>query len=229
MEERPVSLLDWAYKQIRQMLFTGKLQQGQKIVVSQLADELSISPTPVKEALNRLAAEGLLEAIPRRGFQVKHQSIKQVQDIFECRILLETYAATKAVDNFPRRPDLRSEMKMALEKLSAADPEDYINIIEEEQRFHGSLVRLAENESLFSLFNILYGVGFSSFVYAASYHPQKAQAEHQTMYEALENHDLDLLVSTIKEHLARTIEFYANYSAQNTALPSVSLPAASKS
>ena len=83
MDERPVSLLDWAYKQVRRMLFSGDLPQGQKIVVAQLANQLSISPTPVKEALNRLAAEGLLEAVPRRGFQVRRQSIKEVQDIFE--------------------------------------------------------------------------------------------------------------------------------------------------
>ena len=57
MDARPVSLLDWAYKQVRRMLFSGDLPQGQKIVVAQLANQLSISPTPVKEALNRLAEE----------------------------------------------------------------------------------------------------------------------------------------------------------------------------
>ncbi|HIR92379.1 MAG TPA: GntR family transcriptional regulator [Candidatus Egerieimonas intestinavium] len=225
MSERPVSLLDWAYKQVRRMLFSGALPQGQKIVVAQLANQLSISPTPVKEALNRLAAEGLLEAVPRRGFQVKRQSIKEVKDTLECRIMLETYAATKAVDNFSSRPDLQEEMRQAMENLRSTDPHDYVSITELEQSFHGALVQLAENETLFSLFNILYGVGFSSFVYAASYRPQKAQSEHQTIYDALVNHDLALLTSTLQEHLNRTIEFYANFSAQNTDLPVLQSPA----
>lgn len=215
MNERPVSLLDWAYTQVRQMLFSGALSPGQKLVVAQLAEQLSISPTPVKEALNRLAAEGLVEAIPRRGFQVKRQSLKEVQDIFECRIMMETYAAIRAIDNFPKRPDLQAEMKQALENLNSTDPHDYVSITELEQTFHGCLVRLSENDRLLSLFNILYGVGFSSFVYAASYRPQKAQAEHLTIYHALENHNLELLTATLKEHLTRTIEFYANFSGQN--------------
>lgn len=225
MSERPVSLLDWAYKQVRRMLFSGALPQGQKIVVAQLANELSISPTPVKEALNRLAAEGLLEAVPRRGFQVKRQSIKEVKDTLECRIMLETYAASKAVDNFSGRPDLQAEMRHAMESLRSTDPHDYVSITELEQSFHGALVQLAENKTLLSLFNILYGVGFSSFVYAASYRPQKAQAEHHAIYEALEKHDLETLTSTLKEHLNRTIEFYANFSAQNTNLPILQAPA----
>lgn len=219
MDERPVSLLDWAYKQVRRMLFSGDLPQGQKIVVAQLANQLSISPTPVKEALNRLAAEGLLEALPRRGFQVRRQSIKEVQDIFECRIMLETFAAAKAIDNFPNHPKLQEEMRQSMETLKSTDPHDYVSITELEQVFHGALIRLSENDSLLSLFNILYGVGFSSFVYAASYRPQKAQSEHETIYRALENRNLELLTSTLKEHLSRTIEFYANFSAQQTELP----------
>lgn len=215
MEKRPDSLLDWAYKQIRKMLFSGELPQGQKIIVTRLAKDLSISPTPVKEALNRLVAEGLLEAMPRRGFQVKSHSIKEVQDIFECRIMLETYAASRAIENFPNRPDLQKKMNQALLKLHNTDSDDYVRLTELEQSFHGTLILLSENDSLLNLFNMIYSAGFSSFVYAASYHTEKAQAEHQTIYQALENHDLPLLLDTLKEHLSRTIEFYANASTKS--------------
>ena len=212
MQERPVSLLTWAYTQIKQMIFSGELQQGQKIVVSRLAGQLGISPTPVKEALNRLVAEGIMIALPRRGFQVKKFSHKEVQDIFECRIMLETFAAPQAIKNFPNHPEVKEEMRDTMQQLSSIDPHDYVGITHLEQRFHGCVIRLSENEKLLDLYNILFGAGFSFFVYMASYHPHKAQAEHQDMFRALETQDVDLLVSTLKEHLGRTIELYASFS-----------------
>ena len=132
MDERPVSLLDWAYKQVRRMLFSGDLPQGQKIVVAQLANQLSISPTPVKEALNRLAAEGLFGSrFPAGGFSgtaSEHQ--RGAGYFFECRIMLETFAAAKAIDNFPNHPKLQEEMRQSMETLKSTDPHDYVSITE---------------------------------------------------------------------------------------------------
>ena len=95
MNEQPISLLEWAYTQIKEQLFAGKMHPGEKIVVGQIADSLSISPTPVKEALNRLVAEGLMITLPRRGFMVKKVSIAEVRDIMDCRIMFHVIGVTE--------------------------------------------------------------------------------------------------------------------------------------
>lgn len=211
MDDRPISLLSWAYDQIKQMLFSGELKQGEKLVVSRLAKQLSISPTPVKEALNRLVAEGLLNSLPRRGFQVKQFSCQEIHDIFDCRLMMETYAAEPAIKNWDKHPEIQQNMYQALADLAVIPPHDYVGITHLERIFHSSIIALSGNCRLGDLYDILYSAGFAGFVYIASYHPEKAQREHQAILQALNTQDLELLTSTLKSHLTQTVELYENF------------------
>ncbi len=211
MEERPVSLLAWAYDQIKDMLLSGELKQGEKVVVGHLAERLSISPTPVKEALNRLTAEGLLITLPHRGFQVKQFTSKEVHDIFDCRLMMETYAASFAIKNWNKHPELKQEMYDALNALSKIPAKDYVAITHMESSFHSCIIRMAENEYLCKLYNMIYSIGFAGFVYAASYNFDKAQTEHHLIYSALEAGDDELLISTLKKHLTQTVDLYEHF------------------
>ncbi|MEG0116168.1 MAG: GntR family transcriptional regulator, partial [Hydrogenoanaerobacterium sp.] len=190
MEERPVSLLEWAYEEIKHRLFTGGLQPGEKIIVGQLAQSLSISPTPVKEALNRLVAEGLMIALPRRGFMVKRLTLKEIHDIMDCRIMMEVFAAKQAVENFSKHRDIQKNMLEVLKKLESIQTYDYVEATHLEQIYHGAFIELTENEKLIDLYNILFGVGFAFYVYSCSNHPMErhrlALHEHKLMYEYLE-------------------------------------------
>lgn len=212
MAERPVSLLEWAYGQIRELLITGALQPGQKLVVGQLADSLSISPTPVKEALNRLVAEGFLETLPRRGFMVKQLSAKEVHDIIDCRMMMEVFAARKAVENFPRYPDIQRQMLDVLAELEEIGIHDYVKATRLEQTYHGALIQLTENQRLIDLYAMLFGVGFAFYIYSSSNHPMErhmaAQEEHRKMYDYLYSGDIERLEDALRVHLEKTMELY---------------------
>ena len=216
MEERPVSLLEWAYGQIRQRLFTGRLAPGEKIVVGQLAESLSISPTPVKEALNRLVAEGLLGTLPRRGFVVKQLSGKEVKDVLDCRLMMEMFAAGDAAKNFSKQPEVRRQMLAALDALEKISVCDYVEATKLEQAYHGAIIQLTGNERLIDLYNLLFGIGFSFYVYASSNHPMErhgeAQKEHRKMFEALESGNGAALAEVLRSHLEKTIELYVTFS-----------------
>ena len=79
--EQPRSLLEYALDAIRENILIGKYPAGQKLSTQDIAEELGISRTPVNAAINRLVAEGLAEAIPRRGTIVRKLSKKQIQEI----------------------------------------------------------------------------------------------------------------------------------------------------
>ncbi|MFV0351473.1 MAG: GntR family transcriptional regulator [Oscillospiraceae bacterium] len=215
MESRPGSLLDWAYAQIRQMLFSGELKSGEKIVVGQLAEKLAISPTPVKEALNRLVAQGVLAALPYRGFMVKPLNGKSIQDILDCRLMMEVFSTRQAVENFEKHPEIEREMLSALVEMQTLDPEDYVQTTHLEQIYHGSFVRLTENEHLIELYNNSFGVGFSFYVYAATNQPIKtpelAQKEHHEMYKCLKDKNPSELEHLMRTHLGRTLELYKSF------------------
>jgi DNA-binding GntR family transcriptional regulator len=215
MNEQPVSLLEWAYTQIKAQLYAGKMRPGEKIVVGQIADGLSISPTPVKEALNRLVAEGLMITLPRRGFMVKKLTIDEVHDIMDCRIMMETFAVKLAVRNFPNHPEIQKKMLDALADFKGIQFHDYAEASQLEQVFHGSIIELTENQKLIDLYNILLGVGFSFYVYSSTNHPieqlEVALQDHTMMYEYLAKGDSEKFVALLRNHLERTVELYETF------------------
>lgn len=185
------------------------------MVVNTVADGLSISPTPVKEAMNRLVAEGLLETLPRRGFMVKQLTIEEVRDVMNCRMMMEIFASKPAVQNFNKHPDIQKRMLETLNKLETIQPEDYVKASQLEQIFHFSIVELAENQKLSELYNMLFGISIAFHVYASSKHPMEqlddAKNEHRLMYLSLEEGNAEKLEELLRVHLVRTMKIYETF------------------
>ncbi|MGY3777932.1 GntR family transcriptional regulator [Isobaculum melis] len=93
-----LSLKDHVYNHIKNLIDTGSLNKEDKIVEQQIANELGVSRTPVREALLQLASDGYLENIPRKGFKIKELTEKDQEDIYQVIGLLDGEAASLAVD-----------------------------------------------------------------------------------------------------------------------------------
>src|ERR1700691_4695677 len=90
------TLMQQAYAAIRQMIITGELSVGTKVVVRPLSERLSLSPTPIKAALAGLEREGFLTAIPHRGYYVPEVNVQDMREIYELREVLDGIAARNA-------------------------------------------------------------------------------------------------------------------------------------
>lgn len=88
-----LGLKDTAYKLIKDRLLSGKIKPGERIREDLLAEEISMSRTPVREAINQLSAEGFVNQIPRKGIFANEITREELFDIIEIRVLLESYAA----------------------------------------------------------------------------------------------------------------------------------------
>jgi DNA-binding GntR family transcriptional regulator len=93
-----VSAQEAAHARLREMIFSGALQAGQALRQEEIARQLGLSRLPVREALNRLATEGLVELKPRRGFYVVSLKPNEIEDIFEMRAMLEGRAGQLATE-----------------------------------------------------------------------------------------------------------------------------------
>lgn len=93
------SLTEQAYRQLRKDIVQCRLAPGSEVSEIDLADMLSMSKTPVREALVRLQFEGLVRAMPRRGYQIVPVTITDVNEMFELRIIIERAAAEMAATN----------------------------------------------------------------------------------------------------------------------------------
>ena len=93
---RSLSLTEQAYAALRREIITCELPPGAEVSELELAERLGMSKTPVREALGRLDLEGFVETFPRRGYRVTPVTIKDINDLFAIRALLEPAAAALA-------------------------------------------------------------------------------------------------------------------------------------
>ncbi|AFW00716.1 GntR family transcriptional regulator [Gluconobacter oxydans] len=144
------SLAEQAYHQLRQEIITCRLAPNSDISEHVLAKRLGMSKTPVREALARLAMEGFLETIPRRGSRIKPVTIKDIIDLFVVRSALESTAVSLAARNIT---DLQlAELdRLAKASYSSCEESSIDYFIEANRRFHIAVAEASQNPRLVTL------------------------------------------------------------------------------
>lgn len=206
--QRP-SLTDIAYEEIRKNICFGKYGLGHKLVVDDLVKTFAISNTPIKEALNRLTAEGLVEVLPRRGMQVKTVSEKDVKEICDLRLAYETYCARKALKVIDSREDTKLILSNTIfsfeELIENQSSYDYSSHSKLDQEFHMAIIALSENTMLIREYERLKVINMAINNYARRELPlercKEALTEHKAIYEALIKKDADQLMESIEKHI----------------------------
>lgn len=138
--------VDKAYFSLRDRIQSGDLVSGDFLVESELAGQLGISRTPVREALKRLAAEGLVLSEGRRRAVVRSFDEERVAELYELRARLESYAAQRAASRIqPSELDSLRELATAMEACAArATPEDIARFADLNDRFHQVILSAAQ-------------------------------------------------------------------------------------
>jgi DNA-binding GntR family transcriptional regulator len=132
---------------VRELILGGQLTAGARLAEAELADRLGVSRTPVREALGRLAAEGLVELVPNRGARVATWSRVELEGVFELRALLEPQLTALAV---PRSTaaDADDLDDLAHRMTAAAADQDLDALVPLNRAFHDRLVDLADHPAL---------------------------------------------------------------------------------
>ena len=141
------SLSDRAYFAIRELIVTLELAPGSIVSERELQERLSVGRTPVREALQRLEGERLVEVYPRRGIFVSNVNVLDLAVLSEVRIALECFAARLAAErSTPADRELTVELIADLEELSATADERLL--IDLDQRIHRHVYRCTHNSFL---------------------------------------------------------------------------------
>jgi len=142
-----------AYEYLRKRIVNGEYPPGRPLMTKELAADLGISRTPVRDALRQLETNGLVIIRPRLGASVKMMNLKEYRDLCGLRLALESYAAGFAAQN-RTEPELR-EIQFALESMRGlteqiieTDDEESVlrDLIREDVRFHIAVMSAAKNE-----------------------------------------------------------------------------------
>lgn len=138
-----------AYDLLVEKIRQGVFAEGQSLRAEHLASLLGVSRTPVREALSRLAAEGVVEIKPHRGARLRVLTRSDVEAIYSLRSLLEPYAAGMAARHAtPDELDELERINQAMEAEALADPPDAAAVSRWNNRFHAHLVRCGHSEVL---------------------------------------------------------------------------------
>src|SRR5499427_7565155 len=136
----PTTRAEWAHKRLKAAILTGELAPGTKLAADELSQRWEVSPTPLREAFQRLGGHGLVELTSQRGARVAAFSLDEAADLYELRLLLEPRALRASL----RKSDEvhRSEILAAHERLEAALAADRVDPVEASEAhvgFHTAL------------------------------------------------------------------------------------------
>jgi len=144
------SLMEQAYAVLREKIIIGELAPGKDVSEPELAEILSMSRTPVREALGRLCLEGFMEAFPRRGYRIRAVTVKDTNNLLAVRGMLEGMAAALAAQN------LTSEELDTLDRLVdtsyiVGEGSSTRSFVDSNQEFHEAIARGSRNPRLHAL------------------------------------------------------------------------------
>ena len=152
--ERPKSLTELAEDSIRQLIVSGAFALGEQLSEASLAAQLGISKTPVREALLRLRADGLIDIQPQRGTFVFSLTPEQVDDICRFRELIEVAALGAGMQ--ARRPQLVRELEANVQRMAEAQAAaDWRAIPLLDQAFHEVIVEQGGNAYLAQAYELV--------------------------------------------------------------------------
>ena len=139
---------------IREAIINGTFAPGERLMEIQMADEMGVSRTPVREAIRKLEMEGFVVMIPRRGTYVSNMSIKDINDVYEIRISLDTLAAGLAAERISDE-ELEELQRLLVKVGNAIEENDMAKVVEADIEFHDVLYKASRNERLRNIINNL--------------------------------------------------------------------------
>lgn len=143
--EKPISNTQRALRELREMIFSGELSAGTDHLESELAEQLGMSRTPIREATLMLESQGLLEVRPRKGVRIMPVSPDDMREIYDVLTELESLAAESAAAHGYNEADLQALDTAISDMDKAIASEDLYAWAEADDRFHSELVRLGRN------------------------------------------------------------------------------------
>src|SRR5277367_1190093 len=192
---------DDAYKRLRDAILTGQVRPNERLVEAELAAQLEVSRTPVRESLKKLAAEGLVIS-RRRGWIVREHTGDEIREIYEVRSALEGYCARLAAQ---RGTDAEIETIVGISRLTDKTILKSLRqrLVEVNDLFHEAIISAAHNERLVHIVRTNRNYYFN-FRIASLYTDDEAEqslAGHEAIVGALLDRDADRAEREMRQHI----------------------------
>ncbi len=202
-----LNLSDQIANQLRDKIIQNELAPGDRIREREVCKDLQVSRTPLREALHKLASEGLIELIPNRGAIITRPSAGEIADMLQVLGVLEAFAGERVCEYISDQ-EVAEIKALQYEMLAAYARQDRLKYFKLNQKIHLAIVKAARSETLLSLHARLnarlYRIRYQSNLKNETW--GSALAEHDHILDALEQRDAEKLSTLLRQHLKSTWE-----------------------
>jgi DNA-binding GntR family transcriptional regulator len=200
--DKPKGLTEWAYEMIKELILTLQVAPGTQLQIENLAEQMGISRTPVREALLRLEQEGLTRVVPRVGVFVTDTDKRDLEDLYELRELLES-RATEEATKILTEEDLDHIDHLLKESESAIEEGNVDKFLETEIAFHAILTEHARNRRLVGIMDSLRDLTHRWRILSLQSleNIRLSLIEHQMIAKALRQKDSAMAGKLMGEHI----------------------------
>jgi len=193
-------------ERLRRAIVSGRLVPGAVLVETALAEQMNVSRAPIREAIQILENDGLVETIAYKGKRVKPLTAREVEEIYGLREVFEVLAVRRILDNGTSVTLLRDHCH-AMD--AAVQDDDYEALIAADEAFHRTLIKLSDHQLLLALWNNLYLRIHQ--IMALRNRDERNLAEvagnHPPIVDAIEAGDRALATKLISEHTRALADF----------------------
>lgn len=200
-------LVDEAARSLREAILTGKIPPGTRLRQVQVATELGVSRTPLREALMKLEQEGLIELLPRGGVRVAVLNLDEAVELYDIREVLDGLAARLAAERITERGvrNLERHLERMEECLTHQDAHRWFVV---HVAFHDEIFRASANGRLQTLSSVvrLSIQRFHPILLTTPNRLADAYREHREIFEAIRAHDPEAAEQAARAHIAHAKE-----------------------
>lgn len=195
-------LREIVFETLREAIINTVLKPGERLMEIQLAEEMGVSRTPVREAIRKLELEGFVVMIPRKGAYVAGISMKDIADVFEIRAALEGLAAGLAAERITDE-ELEQLERILVKIGECVKNNDLEKLIDVDTEFHDTLFKATRNERLAQIVSNLREQiqRFRTASLATPGRMKYAFDEHKKIVEALSERNVELAQALAREHI----------------------------
>ncbi len=189
-------------------ILNGELKLGQPLVESDIATQLGVSRAPVREAIQILSSKGLVDVVAYKGAHVRILDAQEINEVYSFRSVLEGFAAERlAAHNTPA--DLDELRRICQDMLAAANAGDHNHLLEADETFHRTLIKLARHGLLYNAWNDLSMrvrqiMALSNLQFVDT---TEIFFNHLPIVEALEAKDQAWAASLVRGHILSSADF----------------------
>lgn len=195
-------LREVVFESLREAIIQGILKPGERLMEIQLAEEMGVSRTPVREAIRKLELEGFVVMVPRKGAYVARISLKDIADVFEIRASLEALAAGLAAERITAE-ELEELERCVVQTSEMAEKESLDNVVQIDTNFHDLIYKASRNQRLTQIISLLREQiqRFRSISLAHPGRSHEALEEHKHLVEAIADRNVELAQRLALQHI----------------------------